>query len=653
MSNVSYFITTPVSFTNTALSIVANIDTVGNIASNKGCAFSKNSSTAKWTIDANLANSYRITYQRLPPNNYQGLMVFTDLSNLIYYDLEGTNVRVVRSNPAPNQFSDVRSAIATIPSGANVLNPFTVWVQPGTYTETNFQPIVIPSGVYITGFGMNETILVDHNFVVNAVPTGTAQSAFGINKATFRRTNQSDGNTFLSVSSNNTYGLILDSKFENWKSLFNMTSSANATTLRVGGISTSEFSTSYPNLICNLAYSANNTGSNFEINRSNFVLDTDSTPFVISGPQTNFCLGGFGIRDCSFEGTSFGNVDFVNATSFTKMVMKNLDIKNYANILTISGIGLNIPSNFAQLVFSDVIAPDATRLIQDTPNFSVSYNYPINQSVNVVPSIMGNKTDVNKIFLSNANSFITTPFLDYAKNYPARSIFYVEDFTSPIYPFSDNRPWDVVRAGSANITNSVPTLSQDAIVNGFITLRAPSSNDGVCLMPNTNGLTALGVDFSVVQYAHLTTGVTPFDAIGKGNSTFVVGFGDSNLVTNVNVYGAGANSNGLFFGYSPSTSTFGENFVCVSKSFGNLTIVDSNVAVSNSIYYNLTIDNQSTGGTTRIANFFINNERVAQINSNITIAKVIPFTKLISVNGDTAWSVDYINYSARLNRFFA
>lgn len=653
MANMSYFITTPASFANTSLGIVANIDTVGNIASNKGVAFSKNNFSAKWTIDANLAGSYRMTYQSLPPSTYQGLMVTSDLSNLIYYDLEGSNVRVVRSNPAPNQFSDIRSAIATIPSSANTLVPFTVWVQPGTYTETNFQPIVVPFGVYISGFGEDQTILVDHSFVVNATPNSTLQAAFGLNKATFRRTSQSDANTFLSVSSNNTYGLILDSKFENWKSLFKITDTANATTLRVGGLSTSEFSTSFPNLICNLSYSSNNSGANFEINRSNFTLDTTATPFVISGPQTNFCYGGFGIRDCTFDGTSFANVDFINATSFSKMVLKNINVNNFANILTISGIGLNTPSNLAQLVFSDVFAPNATRLIQDTPNYSVSYNYPINQSVNIVCSIVGNRTDINKIFLSNANSFITYPFLDYAKNYPARAIFYTEDFTSPIYPFTDNRPWDIVTTGAANITNSVPTLSGDAIVNGFITLRTPNTNDGISFIPNTNGITALGVDFSVVQYAHLTTGVTPFDAVGKGNSTFVVGFGDSNIVTATNVYSAGANANGLFFGYSPSSSTFGENFVCVNKSYGNLTIVDSNVAVSNSIYYNLTIDNQSTGGSNRVADFYINNERVAQINSNITVAKVIPFTKLISVNGDAAWSVDYLNYSARLNRYLA
>lgn len=653
MANMSYFITLPVSFANTSLGIVANIETNGNISSNKGVAFSKNGFSSKWTTPANLASSYRMTYQRLPPNNYQGLMVSQDLSNLTYYDLEGTNVRVVRSNPAPNQFSDIRSAIATVPANANLINPFTIWVQPGVYTETNLQPIVLPSGVYVSGFGADQTILVDHSFIVNFVPNTTNTASFGFNRATFRRTNQSDANNFLSVSSNNLYGVILDSKFENWKSLINISNTATNTTIRAGGLSTSERSTVFPNLICNISYSANNTGANFELNRSSFTLDTTSTPFIISGPQSNFCYGGFGIRDSSFQGSSFANIDFINASSFSKMVLKNININNYANVLTISGIGLNTPSNLAQMVMSDIVAPDATRLLQDSPNVGGSYAYRFAQSTNVVAAIMGNRTDMNKIFLSNANSFVTMPFVDYGRNYSGRTIFRTEDFTSPIYPYFDNLPWDVVISGNANVTNAIPNLTTNSIVNGFVTMRAPETGNGVCLIPNTNAINTLGVNISAIQSTHLTIGATPYDAIGKGNSTFCVGFGDSNVLTNTNVYSAGANANGIFFGYSPSTSTFGENFVCVAKSNGNITIFDSNVAVSNSNYYNFTIDVVSTGGFNRLANFFINNDRVAQINTNITVAKVMPYAKLISANGDCAWSIDYINFNARINRFFA
>lgn len=642
---MSYIVDDPVSVINQNSTQLVEFAPSGNVTTVDSYGFLKNNNTVTWALNNNQPSSYKVVYPQNALSNFQGLIMnATDNQNLISYFLEAPNTKIVRSNPAPGQYSTVRSAVESITTSA-YLQPFTVWVQPGTYVESNLDPITLPFGTFVSGFGPDQTILVDHRFNVIANTANLASpGSFGLNNATFKRLNQSSANTFLDVSSNLTLGLILDSEFEDWKRLFNV-SAGSGTTLKIGGIGTSLKSTTYPNMIANITYGSSNTGSNVEINRSSFIMDSSDVPFSVFGPESNFCAGGFNLRNCSFNSTSLNDKDFINATSFSRMILKNLNISGYSNILTISGAGLNTGANLSTFVFSDIKSNDNRILIQDNANFVTSFGYPAIGLANYYASTINNSTDLNKIFLNNQKSRIPFINLDDLRETHFRDIPTFEDFTNPSYPYFDV-PWSMNISGTANITNVLPTLSSSSVVNGFGTIRVLSTNDGFQMSPPVTGM---GINTSQLLFMKIGCGLTPLTGTGVGNTTTMIGFGDSNSVSALTANNAATN-NGIYFAYSPATAPFAANFNCVYKNT-TVSAFDSGVPVSNGAYYNLDIEYTRINNTAE-TKWYINEQLVKTFpTSNFqTGVQLYPMMKYFSNNGAGAWSVDYLSMLVRVDR---
>lgn len=89
------------------------------------------------------------------------------------------NLRVVKQNPLPGEYSSVVAALASIPAlSPSAVNPYTVFIYEGLYIES--AAIVIPSYVYVVGISMEAVILQPLNnpfgtdFVVMASNSGLA-----------------------------------------------------------------------------------------------------------------------------------------------------------------------------------------------------------------------------------------------------------------------------------------------------------------------------------------------------------------------------------------------------------------------------------------------------------------------------------------------
>lgn len=660
---MAYNITAPVSVTDSSgSSIVVDVDPTGNVTTTSNFAFLRTgTNTMTWAgpLSSTINQSYEIVYPPSAPQIHRGLILGSDASNCAYYELESPNTRVVRHNPAPGQYYSVRQAVADLwPTGNNYFNPTTIWVQPGVFQEANLEPIVLAPGTFVSGFKQGETTLIDHQFIINdSIPSVSGTS--GINRCTLQRTSAiANTNAAITINTSNCYQLITDVEFKDWINLFDVQPSVTNNLTRVTQLSTSQSSNVYPQQLVKIGYAANNTGGQFEMNRSQLQLSHTSTVPVCNiynqtNANANVMGGGLIIRDSTFEsnslvvGSTFASVD-----SFATCIIKGVTTKNVDTVVKFTGRGA-FDTNTCTFLFSDVTAPQATTLISDTGSTATTFasSLPNNRIV------VGQMNDVSQIAFSNFVTRTSVPFTDDARCNTYRTLGFSDDFTSNIAPFADTR-WRTFSTAGGNINNTLqPTFTNDAFLQGCATFSVTSDGDAVALAksPTTNGifLQPITAGQNTFQYLKVSAGVTPVDSVGAGNTTLVVGLGDSDsLVSNAI---ESFSNNALYFAYSPNTAPSfginGSNLMCVSTAAGIASVFDSNLTISDSGYYNLSLE-KIYNGLDSFVNYWINGEKVVVISNNIPTdsTNVIPYIKLSSTVGAGAWAVDYYSLLLRFNR---
>lgn len=625
----SYQITAPVQFSNNTVgSNLGQIQISGALLDKNHFIWSRNSNAIAINSNTTTTN-YTLYYPNTAPNLYQAMLTTANGNVFTWYDLEAPGTLVVRSNPAPGQFSNLESAVQSI---SNFSTPKTIWVQSDIITSSNANAILtIPPSVTIKGFGPSSR-LVDYQ--LSFVSSNANDLASGIQDVMMQRSTMINTNYAIStLESNGTHSFnrITFSDYENWFQFVNQTNNSSANVNVVSVISDS-FTNTLPRVISNLVYSTN-SGPNVSI--FDLVANTDSTtttsPFIISGPSNTSNKTKLIVQNsvlATNSGTTSNSNFVVNVSSVDTLKLSSDYFFNYGNIIVANACNANT------IALENITSPFANTTLKLT-----------NSNVTNTITYRG-MTNLNSFDTDSEQILVDYVLLDRAKNRGIREFSFFDDFTGNAAPYSDTT-W-FTAGTTSNIRNSIPfaqhvngalCLAMDTfVVQNYVLYKSPA--------PFLNG-SFLKFFCNAGTFGYLAP-------VPTGDSMGVIGLGD-----NVNVFtGTNANAvfqNGMWFSWTRVNPSINE----VRFHWGTNGVIASNF-VSTLVQNWATVEFDYIKDPEPRAYIYLNVAQSAvralafSTNSNLlpppnitTLRPIIKYFGQAGANG--CFSTDYVGYYCRSN----
>lgn len=524
----SYEIGAPVQFSNNTVgSNFGQFQIDGSLLCKNHFIWARNSQRVSVNSNTSTSN-YTLYYPNTAPNLYQALLTTSNANVFTWYDLEAPGTLVVRTNPAPGQFSNLESAVQSI---SNFATPHTIWVQPGNIVATNANSILtIPPSVTIKGFGQSSRLI---DYQLSFVSSNANDFASGIQDVLLQRINSVNTNYAIYTTESNGHHLfnrITFEDYENWFNLVNQTNNSSAS-INIASAVSSAFPTTFPRVIANLTF-ASNSGPNVTIVDLIANIDTTSTssPIIISGPNNTSNKTKLIVQDC-FLTTNTGTVAsskyVVNANSVDTLKLSSSYLYNYNNVVNANGCtanGISVENITSQSSNAMILLTNAN--LTSTVNFEGITNL---NSYNT-------DTEVNLASFS---------LLDRAKNRGIKEISFFDDFTSNAIPFTDS-PWTTL--GTTSNIKNIMTFPQ--FTNGVLSLYMDTFNVQNYVLYKSPAPFLNGTFFKFMCSA----GAFGIDVPSPGgNFSAVIGLGDNTSVitsTNANA----AFTNGIWFSWTRTTA---------------------------------------------------------------------------------------------------
>lgn len=524
----SYEIDAPVQFSNTTVgSNMGQIQIDGSLLCKNQFIWARNSQRV--SVNSNSSTtSYTLYYPNTAPNLYQALLTTANANVFTWYDLEAPGTLVVRSNPAPGQFSNLETAVQSI---SNFATPHTIWVQPGNIIATNPNSILtIPPSVTIKGFGKSSRLI---DYQLSFVSANSNDLTSGIQDVVLQRINTVNTNYAISTTESNgqhLFNRITFANFENWFNLINQTNDSSAT-INITSVSYDAFPTVFPRVIANLTYSTN-SGPNVSI--SDLIANTDPTsnlsPIIVSGPSNTNNKTKLVLQD-SFITTNSGTISnsnyVVNLTSADSVKLSSLYLYNYNNIINANGCNAN------SITLENITSQSSNAMLRLT-----------NANISTITNFEG-ITNLNSYHTDTELNLASFSLLDRAKNRGIREISFFDDFTSNAIPFTDTT-WTTLGT-TANIKNN---MSFPQYTNGLLSLYMNNFLNQNYVLYKSSAPFLNGSFFKFMCSA----GGFGIDVPSPGGDfSAVIGLGDNiNVITNTNANATF--TNGIWFSWTRTPS---------------------------------------------------------------------------------------------------
>jgi hypothetical protein len=558
---------------------------------------------------------------------YQALLTTANANVFAWYDLEAPGTLVVRSNPAPGQFSNLESAVQSI---SNFLTPHTIWVQPGNFVASNANSILtIPPSVTIRGFGQSSRLI---DYQLSFVSSNTNDFVSGIQDVLLQRINSINTNFAISTiesNGNHLFNGIVFADYENWFNFVNQNNNSSST-INVTSVISDPFPTTFPRVVANLSYSAN-SGPNVTI--VDLIANTDATstnsPFIVSGPSNTNTKTKLFIKDTVLQ-TNTGSVSssnyVVNVTSFDQLNVSSSYFYNYNNIVNANGCSAN------NISLENITSQSSNTLLRLT-----------NANMTLTPNFEG-ITNLNSYFTDAEINLANFSLIDRAKNRGIKEISFFDDFTSNSIPFTDTF-WTTFGTTSniKNImtfpqhTNGVLSLYMDAfLVQNYVLYKSPA--------PLLNG--------TFFKFMCSGGGFGIDIPSPGGIFSAVIGLGDNtNIITSTNANAAF--NNGIWFSWTRTPSINEVRFHWGTNGSVSSNLVATLVQNWSVLEFNYVKDPQPTSYVYINAAPSQAKSLIFSTNSNLLPPPNIflqPTIKFYSDAGSLGnFNVDYVGYYGRTN----
>ena len=623
----SYEISSPVQFSNNVVgSNLGQIQIDGSLLCKNHFIWARNGQRV--SVNSNTTSTqYTLYYPNTAPNLYQALLTTANANVFAWYDLEAPGTLVVRSNPAPGQFSNLESAVQSI---SNFATPHTIWVQPGNVIASNANSILtIPPSVTIRGFGQSSRLI---DYQLSFVSSNANDFVSGIQDVVLQRINSINTNFAISTiesNGNHLFNRITFTDYENWFNFINQSNDSSAT-IKVTSVISDPFPTTFPRVIANLAYSSN-SGPNVTI--VDLIANTDASsttsPFLISGPSNTSNKTRLMIKDSSLQ-TNTGLVSsanyVVNVTSVDQLKLSSDYFFNYNNVVNANGCSTN------SISLENITSQRSnTMLLLTNANVTSTTNFE-------------GITNLNSYNTDTEQNLASFSLLDRAKNRGIKEISFFDDFTSNAIPFSDT------------VWSSLGTISQ--------------IKNNMTFPQYTNGLLSLTMDNLIIQNYVLYKSSAPFlngtflkfmcsgGAFGTtipspaGTFSAVIGLGDkTNVITNTN-----ANAtfdNGIWFSWTRSPAINEVRFHWATNGSASSNLVATLVQDWSVLEFDYVKDPQPTSYVYVHSLSVQSKTLIFSTNSNLLPSPntfLQPMIKFYSEPGSLGnFNVDYVGYYSRTN----
>ena len=593
-----------------------------------------------------LRANYEVTWPLVGPSSNQCLAIGTNGVRQEWYDLESPTTLVVRSNPALGQFSTLTSAVNYVNSVANANLMHTIWVQPGLYNFQSTIPINFP--VTIIGSGMHQTILRDVQFTANNTTT-TFPIPYSFQDITFQNLNNGPANSGIRIQSDSKLSLKNVGLLGSFNSFLIFGQFSNKPTYQFF-------------VDCDRVWHQDAGAANFvSFIRSDGLASTSQNVVTSSVEVNDLVIYGRSVNQITnlvYTTTRAGGTQFAFKECYiqnSRALFSNaIDLFSSGNFLLKDSVFTG-PYQYTLFVNRNSIffANNTTLNVDQVDSFQKTVPFSATSSLTAgwnFPSFY-NQSDMGTYRTAAANGNMPSffPLQDKSETDGRKQFQFNEDFTNINFPYTDT-PWELQTNAGANVSNVLTvTASSNPFRDGDIILATTStSNSAVVLNKTTNSVTMTNASFFRFE-----TAVQPQSTFTVGASpSFVIGMGDNISFNNPNVESTFSNT-AIYFGMAPDFTPSANWYCYTQNSPTSIARLDSNVAIST----NLTLleFDLKRNPTTRIVDFYVNEQKVGSLDSSLPIGGgsnyvFTPVIKnIVSTSGGNV-AVDYVNYWGRSNK---